>query len=57
MFDVLFFYYYELPRFISRKENIHMPFVGTANPPTHPPIECYSLRTWWTECSASTCQL
>ncbi len=36
MFDVLFFYYYELPRFISRKENIHMPFVGTANPPpTH----------------------
>ncbi|ELR12153.1 EF hand domain containing protein [Acanthamoeba castellanii str. Neff] len=29
MFDVLFFYYYELPRFISRKENIHMPFVGT----------------------------
>jgi len=54
MFDVLFFYYYELPRFISRKENIHMPFVGTANPP-HPPIECYSLRTWWRECSALTC--
>jgi len=29
MFDILFFFYYELPRFISRKENVHMPIIGS----------------------------
>jgi hypothetical protein len=29
MFDALFFGYYELPRAISRKENLSLPFIGT----------------------------
>ena len=41
-FEILFFYYNELPRFISRKENTKLPIVGTCRPPppyhTHPTI-------------------
>jgi hypothetical protein len=33
MFDALFFGYYELPRAISRKENLSLPFIGTRASP------------------------